>query len=536
MKKLGRNDPCSCGSCKKFKRCCGAFVQSYKLSIENQKILEQMLNRHEAMSMQRAKQQGLGRQIVSAEVKGTRFVAVNNNVMYSKSWKTFSDFLTDYIKTKIGGDWGNNEIHNKPEDERHHLLVWYQKLCLLQQKYSKKEGELFEAPITGAVKAYNGLAYDLYCLDHHSNLQQVLIARLKNPDHNFYGVRYEIAIAAKMIRAGFDIEFEDESDRSTTHCEFTAKSKLTGKCFSVECKQLESSGKDNVVNLKMLVRRFVSALSKQALHTRIVFIDLNFPYDPKIHNEYPNAMELAQRHLRKLEGNVVNGGCLPPAYVFLTNYPCHHHLDDVNVGFALMADGFKIPEFKADIGRTLHDAIDIRDRHIDLVELMKSIEKHSEVPSTFDGEIPEFAFNPDMQVNRLLIGESYAVPDANGNDCFGELENATVNQNDQTAWGIMRLRDGNRIITKFNLSEEELKAYQAHPDTFFGNVSPVSKNTQSPLDMYDFFLKGFKDTAKGVLLDRFAASPNIEELKQLSQTELARMYAEHCTSFALEQK
>ena len=54
--------------------------------------------------------------------------------------------------------------------------------------------------------------------------------------------------------------------------------------------------------------------------------------------------------------------------------------------------------------------------------------------------------------------------------------------------------------------------------------------------MYDFFLKGFKDTAKDVLLDHFAASPNIEELKQLSQTELARMYAEHCTSFALEQK
>ena len=208
MKKLGRNDPCSCGSGKKFKRCCGAFEQSYKPNIENQKVLEQMLNRHEAMSMQRTKQQGLGRQIVSTEVNGTRFVAVNNQVLHSKAWKTFSDFLGDYIKTKIGGDWGNNEIHNKPEDERHHILVWYQKLCLLQQKYRKKEGELFEAPITGAVKAYNELAYDLYCLDHHANLQQILIARLKNPDHNFYGVRYEIAVAAIMIRADFDIEFE----------------------------------------------------------------------------------------------------------------------------------------------------------------------------------------------------------------------------------------------------------------------------------------------------------------------------------------
>lgn len=129
MKKPGRNDPCICGSGKKFKRCCGALEQSYKPSIENQKILEQMLNRHEAMSIQRTKQQGLGRQIVSAEVDGTRFVAVNNNLYYSESWKTFSDFLGDYIKTKIGSDWGNNEIKNKPDDERHHILVWYQKLC-----------------------------------------------------------------------------------------------------------------------------------------------------------------------------------------------------------------------------------------------------------------------------------------------------------------------------------------------------------------------------------------------------------------------
>lgn len=348
-------------------------------------------------------------------------------------------------------------------------------------------------------------------------------------------MRYEIAVAAMMIRAGFDIEFEDESDGSTTHCEFTTKSKLTDKFFSVECKQLESLGRDNEVNLKMLVRRFVNALSKQAQHTRIVFIDLNFPYDPKIHNEYPRVMELAQRHLRKLEENVVDGGNLPPAYVFLTNYPCHQHLDDVSVGFALMSDGFKIPEFKADIPRTLHDAIDMRERHIDLVQLMKSIEKYSEVPSTFDGEIPEFAFNSDMQVNRLLIGERYVVPDANGNDSIGELENATVNQNDRTVWAVMRLQDRNRIITKFDLSEEELKAYQSHPDTFFGTVNPVAKNTDSPLELYDFFFKGFKDTSKDILLERFAAAPNIEELKQLSQAELARMYAEHCTNFSLQQ-
>ena len=54
--------------------------------------------------------------------------------------------------------------------------------------------------------------------------------------------------------------------------------------------------------------------------------------------------------------------------------------------------------------------------------------------------------------------------------------------------------------------------------------------------MYDFFLNGFKDTPKEILLGYFASVPNIDELKQLTQQELARMYAEHCTNFAMAQK
>src|SRR5947199_10373148 len=39
-----------------------------------------------------------------------------------------------------------------------------------------------------------------------------------------------------LVRAGFDLEFEDETDSSRTHCEFTATFPSTGKKFSVEAK------------------------------------------------------------------------------------------------------------------------------------------------------------------------------------------------------------------------------------------------------------------------------------------------------------
>jgi hypothetical protein len=46
----------------------------------------------------------------------------------------------------------------------------------------------------------------------HLALQERLIGRLKHPDQ-FQGARYELAMAATMIRAGFDLEYEMEAVR-----------------------------------------------------------------------------------------------------------------------------------------------------------------------------------------------------------------------------------------------------------------------------------------------------------------------------------
>ncbi len=38
-------------------------------------------------------------------------------------------------------------------------------------------------------------------------------------------------VAASLLRAGFKVEFEDESDSTTNHCEYTATSKKTAAHF-----------------------------------------------------------------------------------------------------------------------------------------------------------------------------------------------------------------------------------------------------------------------------------------------------------------
>src|SRR2546426_11959822 len=134
-------------------------------------------------------------------------------------------------------------------------------------------GELFSPPVTGAVSAYNRLAYNLYLIAHNGkDIQTRLLARLKSKD-NFQGAYYETQVAAWLIRAGFELEFEDEQDTSTTHCEFTAIHVSTGEKYSVEAKTRETRpGGSARTPVGQQLRR---ALAKKADHKRLVFIDLN---------------------------------------------------------------------------------------------------------------------------------------------------------------------------------------------------------------------------------------------------------------------
>src|SRR3990167_2233723 len=90
--KVGRNEPCPCGSGKKYKKCCYGRNNSVPPEVHLQ------FERLKAKQLQIEKQQGLGRSIISIEFKGYRMVAVGNRMYYSQKWKTFHDFLLEYIR------------------------------------------------------------------------------------------------------------------------------------------------------------------------------------------------------------------------------------------------------------------------------------------------------------------------------------------------------------------------------------------------------------------------------------------------------
>ena len=256
--------------------------------------------------LQTQRQQGLGKPILSGAMRGNRFVAVKNRVHYSPKWKTFHDFLFDYLRTALGTEWGNAEI-SRPEAERHPVVKWYQSVCYYQRTFVKQSGVVASAPMTGVVAAYMNLAYDLYAIDHNAELQEKLLARVRNHE-KFSGARYELFVAAKFVRAGFQVEFENEDDRSTTHCEFTATNGPTDRECQVEAKRREGS--------KMRIGHlFNDALSKAALHPRVIFIDCNTLDLTR------TTLERFMRRLMLFVDKPLNGMARPAAYVILTNSP-----------------------------------------------------------------------------------------------------------------------------------------------------------------------------------------------------------------------
>lgn len=522
--KVGRNQPCPCGSGKKFKRCHGSVEQQDQLA----KAIRAQIDNAQVREVQRERQQGRGRPIISAEAMGYRFVAVNNRLHYSATWKTFHDFLGDYIRTVLTPEWGNVELA-KPFEERHPILVWYHHVCDLQRRYVKTPGEVYSGRMTGAVAAYMHLAYDLYALAHNAELQQKLIERLRDKD-NFEGAQYEVQVAAILIRAGFDVEFENEDDRSSSHCEFTATHRRTGRKFSVEAKHRSPDSR------LRLGRQLMRALAKEANYDRIVFIESNVP-DDSTNEDGPPSLKLDRTlaALRRFENRTFHdGGPLPPAYLCVTNMPWQHHLADERWRCSAIWEGFKIPDFKSGVPTTLRSAVDARERHIEIHELMKSMEEHSEIPSTFDAEIPEFAFGNDTG-QRLLIGHYYLVPTDGGVEKPGRLIEATVNESAKTAHCILAFDDGtpHHIVT-WPLSEREMAAWRKHPDTFFGDLRQRSQKAETALELYDFFLGGYKNTPRERLLELMAAAPDFGELRMLTQPQLASVYAERCTYHALQ--
>lgn len=526
----GRNDPCPCGSGKKFKRCHGLAPENREQEVLD--ILRELpaVAAAECGAAQRV--QGEGNPLITLEFHGQRIVAVRDTIHFSSEWKTFHDFLSYYIKVALGPDWGNAEIA-KPLTERHPILQWYDALCHYQAEFVKERGKVHEAPMNGAANAYLWLAYDLYSLNHNLELQDRLLHRLRSKEQ-FAGARHEVSVAATLIRGGFDLEFENEDLRGSTHCEFTATSRKTGRKFSVECKCRNVSLEHGRIKLAKLGRKLRHALEKQAKHTRMVFIELNVPGTGGPIAEMPGWLEQALRHIRKFEGNVGNGGDLPPAYLFLTNHPHHYDLSAIGARTVVLGEGFKFPEFKHDaISSSLREAAAARDLHIEAHDLLRSMKRLSSIPASFDKGVPRFAIGPFAE--RFRFESEYLIPDHHGNDRVAIAKQFGVNEQSRAASCLLVSGGGVRVEADWPLTAGEFADFKADPERFVRQLQPPTVKIENPLGLYDHFLALAAKASRDQLLEEMAAHPDIEELRALDLGDLRSVSAERRAYWVMQE-
>jgi hypothetical protein len=484
--------------------------------------------RREAREHQRRLMQGLGRPIISFENHGYRVVCVGKEVRWSKTWRTFPDFLFDYIKHVLTPEWGNAEL-KKPEVERHPLIRWYQKVCLFQQAQLARADGIYEAEMTGAVRAYLGLAYDLYLCAHNAELPEILLKRLRNPQ-TFEGALCEAHVVGSLARVGFRIELEDESDSSRSHCELTATHGDTRRKFSVEVKAVASTNLRAGASAESpKIRNLLyKALCKRADYERMIFIELNRA-GTGLSGKVPDWARHVDAELEQAEKDLTVGGQpAPPAYVFVTNQGAVHALDSTTFLEVGLACGYKIPDFASRIpAPSILTLVDAREKHKELHWLRKAMQSHSAIPNTFDDRLPE----EREDIPRLLIGSTYLIPTEDGKAVPGLLTDATVVESERLVYGTYRREDGCHVICPSPLTDAELAAYKSSPNTFFGVLKKVSGDLQEPLDCYDFFWDVYARTSKEKLVDFTKDWPDAAALHQLDRHRLAQIYcvrmAEH---------
>lgn len=262
--KVGRNEPCPCGSGKKHKKCHGAPER--KAASVNGAV-----GPNEELSF-----------------GGHRFWSVGSRVYSRPGEMSFHEFVVGQLQATLGKDFWNSEM-TKPLGERHQILRWYEALVAWKSASATDENAVpggWAATPSGDVLALHSLAKDLYDLESTGNVLPRMIGRIRSRDH-FQGARYELAVSAIFARLGYKL-MDLESDSGSAQPEFRA-SRPDGVVLTVEAKSRHRPGvlhqpgervpeKEMVGSVEKLVK---DALKKDpGGEPYLIFIDVNSPLTP----------------------------------------------------------------------------------------------------------------------------------------------------------------------------------------------------------------------------------------------------------------
>lgn len=171
--------------------------------------------------------------------------------------------------------------------------------------------------------------------------------------------------------------------------------------------------------------------------------------------------------------------------------------------------------------------------HSDAYDIMESIRAYPQLPATFDGSMPSSVTG--KAYDRIFIGETYFFDSLGENGMTGTVTSATVVESEKTMYVGVTTEDGKGCILTKPMADDELSDYRAHPDTFFGEVRPISKGVKEPYDLFKFLWSSYRHSTKEKLLEFMKEAPDLEELQKLDQPELVLEYCDRVASTFLQQ-
>ena len=90
-------------------------------------------------------------------------------------------------------------------------------------------------------------------------------------------------------------------------------------------------------------------------------------------------------------------------------------------------------------------------------------------------------------------------------------------------------------MSRVQLTDAEISAYRHHPETFFGEYRRVTKNTNDPLSLFEFFHDSYKNTPRERLIELMKSAPDVDELTKLPNDELLLVFCDRNVGAAYAQ-